>query len=92
MAEKGIVRHDYSALIPKARGSFHLPSTYEKSERRLLENAPDRCTASGTRNYAIILLANRLGIRNGDIAGLTFDEVLFEQDRNIFRQEKTKDV
>ena len=92
MAEKEIVKHDYSALVPKARSVFHLPSTYEKGERRLLENSPDRCTAIGKRNYAIILLANRLGIRNGDIAGLTFDEVLFEQDRIIFRQEKTKDA
>lgn len=92
LAEKEIVTFDYSALVPKARSSFHLPSTYDKDERKLLEGSPDRSKALGKRNYAVILLANRLGIRSGDIAGMTFGEVCFDQDRIIFSQEKTEDV
>lgn len=92
LAEKGFVKFDYSALVPRTRSGCHLPSTYEKDERKLLENSPDRSTPLGKRNYAVILLANRLGIRSGDIAGLTFGEVHFDQDRILFNQEKTKDA
>ena len=92
LAEREIVEFDYSALVPRVRKGFHFPSTYEKDERKRLENSADRDTALGKRNYAVILLANRLGIRSGDIAGLTFGEVYFEQDKILFNQEKTKDV
>lgn len=92
LAEREIVEFDYSALVPKIRNGFHFPSTYEKDERKCLENSVDRDMALGKRNYAVILLANRLGIRSGDISGLTFDEVYFEQDKILFNQEKTKDA
>ena len=46
-AEMEIVKFDYSALIPKTRSGFHLPSTYAKDERKLLENSPDRSTSLG---------------------------------------------
>ena len=90
LAEREIVRFDYSALVPRIRKGFHFPSTYEKEDRKRLENSVDRNTALGKRNYAVILLANRLGIRTGDIAGLTFGEVYFEQDKILFNQEKNK--
>ena len=92
LAEMDLVLYDYSALIPKSRSSFHLPSTYDKEERKLLEIVSDRSKALGKRDYAIILLANRLGIRSGDIAGMTFDDVLFDQDKIVFSQDKTKDA
>ncbi len=92
LAEKNLLPYDYSALIPRSRSSFHLPSTYDKEERKLLESVSDRSKTLGKRDYAIILLANRLGIRSGDIAGMTFDEVLFDQNKIVFNQEKTKDA
>lgn len=92
LAEEEIIKFDYSAFIPRTRRGFHFPSTYEKDERIRLECSVDRDTVLGKRNYAVILLANRLGIRSGDIAGLTFGNVCFEQDKILFNQEKTKDA
>lgn len=89
LASEGILQYDYSALVPVTRKGFHLPSTYNREERKLLEKAPDRNTAMGKRDYAVILLANRLGIRSGDIAGLTFGDIDFEHDTIRFKQEKT---
>lgn len=91
MAANEYIDYDYSTLIPKRHVVFHLPSTYTKEERICLENAPDRSTSLGKRDYAIILLANRLGLRSGDIAELSFDKVNFYDNTIIFEQDKTKD-
>lgn len=89
LANIGMVGHDLSGLVPKRGRPFHLPSTYDKDERLRLENAPDRNTALGKRDYAIILLANRLGMRSGDIAGLSFDGMDFGANTIRFEQDKT---
>lgn len=91
IAANRYIDYDYSTLIPKKHRVFHLPSTYTKEERISLENAPDRNSPLGKRDYAIILLANRLGLRSGDIAGLTFDKISFFNNTIMFDQEKTKD-
>ena len=49
----------------------HLPAT---EVERLIASCDDR-TSTALRDKAIILLASRLGLRAGDIAGLTFDDV-----------------
>lgn len=89
MAQNGLVEYDYSTLIPKQKRSFRLPSTYNRDERKCLEESPDRETPLGKRDYAIILLANRLGIRSGDISGLTFDSVDLCKCTIRFEQTKT---
>jgi integrase len=43
----------------------------------------ERSSSVGKRDYAIILLAARLGLRSSDIANLKFDNILWEQ--NIIR-------
>lgn len=91
MAANEYIGYDYSTLIPGCHRAFHLPSTYTREERLRLENAPDRNTPLGKRDYAIILLANRLGMRSGDISGLTFDKVSFDEDTISFEQDKTRE-
>ena len=78
IAANGYIDYDYSTLVPKCHRVFQIPTTYTKEERSSLENAPDKATPLGKRDYAIILLANRLGLRSGDIANLTFDKIDFE--------------
>jgi integrase len=44
-------------------------------ERMLAVAAHVRCTATGRRNYAILLLLVRLGLRRGEVAGLRLDDI-----------------
>ena len=89
MAVNNYVAYDYSTLIPKRHIKYCLPSTYSKNERIRLERAPCRNTALGKRDYAIILLANRLGLRSCDIADLSFSKVDFNKNTINFTQIKT---
>lgn len=69
-----------------------LPSVYDADEIRRIEETVDQSSAVGKRNYAVLLLATRLGLRSSDIAGLTFENL--DWDRNIIFliQSKTKKV
>jgi integrase len=86
--DNGTLSNDFSGLIPKYRRAIPLPATYTDKEINLLENSINRTTPEGKRNYAIILLASRLGMRAGDIAGMTFDTIDFNRGRITFIQNK----
>ncbi len=80
---------DYSTLIPRYKREFKIPITYSEAEIRKFEEAIDRSTSTGKRNYALLLLATRLGMRSGDIAKLSLCEVDFGGNRINIVQEKT---
>ena len=65
-----------------------LPSFYSPQEVIKLESSIDRSTAVGKRDYAMVLLASRLGIRAGDICSLKFSNI--DWDRNIIEIEQSK--
>jgi len=67
-----------------------LPSIYDAVEIQAIESSIDQASPVGKRDYAVILLATRLGLRASDIASLEFDNL--DWDRNIIRltQCKTK--
>jgi integrase len=69
-----------------------LPSVYDAEEVKQIEGTVEQSSAVGKRDYAILLLASRLGLRSSDIAGLTFENL--DWDRNIIclTQYKTKKV
>ena len=85
----GNLSKDLSKIIPKYRRPMPLPTTYTDDEIKRLEGIINRTTRTGKRDYAIILLASRLGMRSGDIAGITFDAIDFNYDRITFLQKKT---
>jgi len=87
---KGIVKADYSELIPSARTNTLVPTVYEKDEIESLLAAIDRTQMKGKRNYAMLLLASRLGIRVSDIVNLTFDNIDFKGKMIKFVQIKTE--
>ncbi|WP_200868438.1 tyrosine-type recombinase/integrase [Gracilibacillus boraciitolerans] len=66
-----------------------VPVTYSENEIFRFENAIDQSSKIGIRDYAMLLLATRLGMRSGDIAGLTFDEINFDGNSIHIVQEKT---
>jgi integrase len=66
-----------------------LPTTYAQDEIKRLENSVNRATKTGKRDYAIIVLASRLGIRAGDIAGMTLNTIDYNRNSIDFIQNKT---
>ena len=69
-----------------------LPSVYAANEIKRIEEAVDQSSAVGKRNYAMLLLATRLGLRCSDIAGLTFENLDWDRDLICLIQFKTKKV
>lgn len=86
-----ILDTDISKLVPKDnfRKQPKLPSTYKKREVEILINSIERASKAGKRNYAIILLAARLGLRASDITNLKFRDIQWERNIMRIRQYKT---
>lgn len=90
--QKGFVKNDLSELFAGIREQRHekLPSYYTKEEIMKLQQSVDRSSALGKRNYAIILLASRLGMRSSDIRNLTFKEIDWDNNTINLTQYKTR--
>ena len=82
---------DYSHLIPKVnyKKQTKLPSVYSQKEIELLISAIERSSPKGKRDYAMVLLAARLGLRASDICNLKFKNLLWEQNLITISQQKT---
>ncbi len=82
---------DYAPKLPRFQRSHQakLPSTYSGQEVEKLIAGIDRSTRTGKRNYAIILLAARLGLRASDIINLRFEHLHWEACMIRLRQVKT---
>ena len=66
-----------------------LPSVYSENEVLQIEASIQRSDATGKRDYAMILLATRLGLRASDIAYLSFGNLDWEQSTITLSQFKT---
>lgn len=75
--EQKILATDYSNKIPKYKTVIQpkLPSTFSKEEIEKLISSVERASSIGKRNYAIIILAARLGLRASDISRLKFENL-----------------
>lgn len=67
-----------------------IPSFYNKDEILKIERSIERTEPKGKRNYAIIKLASRLGLRASDIAALEFSDIDWEKNTIKIRQQKTR--
>jgi site-specific recombinase XerD len=90
--EQGILPIDYSAIMPKDKyvRQPKLPSYFCPEEINLLLNSIDRSSAYGKRDYAMLLLAVRLGLRRSDVINMKFGSIQWEQEKIILAQQKTK--
>lgn len=66
-----------------------LPSVYTTGEVKQIESSVIRSNAVGKRDYAVLLLATRLGLRASDIACLSFASLDWENSRITLTQYKT---
>lgn len=88
---RGILQKDLSAELPKIRvpRDATIPSVWDQELIVRLLGAVDRSSAKGKRDYAILLLANRLGLRAGDIRTLKLDNLRWAESTIEITQAKT---
>lgn len=89
LVSERLVKFDYSGILPHVTRSQSLPSVYSRDEIKLLLDSVDRTTKIGKRDYAVLLLALRLGLRASDISLLCFKNVDFDNSIIKFKQFKT---
>ena len=89
--QEGIVQDDFAAKMPmvKARKQTAIPSVWTQEELKQLVRAIDRGSPKGKRDYAIILIACRLGLRCTDIKNLCFENFNWTEKKLCFTQSKT---
>lgn len=89
---KRVLYVDFSCMMPKDnyKSQTKMPSVYTKEEIEKLIASVDISSATGKRDYAIILLAARLGLRASDIANIRFENILWEQNTISLIQCKTR--
>lgn len=82
---------DLSSLVNgiSIRSQTKIPSVWAKGEVLELLDAIDRGNPSGKRDYAIILLVARLGVRIGDVNNLKFENIDWRKNSIEFIQKKT---
>lgn len=66
----------------------HVPAIYSEEEIGALLKAVNRASNVGKRDYAMLLLAARYGLRAGDIVEMCFSNIDWENNRISLRQSK----
>ena len=76
-------------FVPAKRTKLPIPTYYTKEERIKVLNAPDRSLPMGKRDYAIILIIIKLGLRSSDITHLKMSNLDRIKKRININQYKT---
>ncbi len=92
LSNRGTTESDFSTLVPRYRRPINIPATYSEEEILRFEAAINRTSDVGKRDYAMLLLATRLGMRSGDIAKLSLDELDFEHEEICLIQQKNGEM
>ncbi len=91
--QKGYIPTDFSEhiprILPNVPNNHPLPSVYSDAEIARILNAIDRSTMKGCRDFAILTLAARLGLRASDIYEMTLGAVDFHHNEIRIVQKKT---
>jgi site-specific recombinase XerD len=89
---RDLVTKDISQALPTVHSTLHskIPSVWDKKLLIKLLSAVDRSSPRGKRDYAILLLACRLGLRVNDIRNLTLDHINWESETISLIQSKTQ--
>jgi site-specific recombinase XerD len=91
--QRGEIAIDLAAAVPTvARWQFsYIPKFLQQEQvKRLLESC-DRSTGTGKRNYAILLLMARLGLRAGEIVHMELDDILWETGELLVKGKSSRD-
>jgi integrase/recombinase XerD len=74
---EGLIAVPLAGTVPGAyrRRRIRMPALVTEADAAALLAACDRATAQGLRDYAIVLVLKRVGLRAGEVAGLTLEDV-----------------
>ena len=92
--EEHIVDDRFEELFDtyKTHKPERIPSYFAANEVMRIEQSVSRNSANGKRNYAMLLLASRLGLRASDIANLQFSDIDWDKNMITLTMQKTKKV
>lgn len=92
--DNGYITSNLSDAVPSMNydSRSKIPSSYTKDEitRTILQI--DRANPKGKRDYAIVLLLARLGLRASDICNLQFNNIRWDTNTIEITQEKTEEI
>jgi site-specific recombinase XerD len=88
---EGLLEADYSKIVPSVpyKRVSKLPSTFTTDEAERIFQAVDRSNPMGKRDYAIMKIAYRLGLRSIDIRSLVFSEIHWKKNTIELTMKKT---
>lgn len=77
----GVIQRDLTGALPAIAGwrLTGIPKGIEPRALARLLAAPNRRTRAGRRDYAILLLLSRLGLRKGEVASLELEDINWEK-------------
>lgn len=86
-----LLETDYSKIVPSVgyKRDSKIPSTFTTEEAGNIFQAIDRSNPMGKRDYCIIMIAYRLGLRSIDIRSLRFSEIHWERNTIELTMKKT---
>lgn len=92
--EEHIVGNRFEELFDtyKIHKPERIPTYFTADEVIRIEQSVSRDSANGKRNYAMLLLASRLGLRASDIANLQFSNIDWDKNLITLTMQKTKKV
>lgn len=90
--QNNFVSKDFAYVVPHDgyRQRTKVPSAYPKEDVETLLKSIDRGNPKGKRDYAMIMIAARLGLRAQDICDLSFNNLKWEINSIELLQEKTE--
>ncbi|MFB5198604.1 site-specific integrase [Neobacillus sp. KR4-4] len=85
---------DLSLKVPKQSKYYYppVPSVWNKDDVIRMLKSIDRGNPTGKRDYAILLLVAKLGIRVGDIKSLKLSDLNWQSKTIEIKQNKTKNI
>jgi integrase/recombinase XerD len=77
LQQRGLLATDLAAAVPGVAGwrLAHLPKALPAEQVERLLASCDRRTPAGRRDYAVLMLLARLGLRGGEVSSMTLDDL-----------------
>ena len=87
LLQRGAIKADLAAALPGVANwrLSHLPKSLSPEQVERLLECCDRSTPTGQRDYAILLLLARLGLRAGEVVAITLEDLDWECGEIIVR-------
>ena len=87
LLQRGAIQTDLACTLPAVANwrLSHLPRTLPREQMEQLLARCDRNTPTGKRDYAILLLLARLGLRGGEVLAMTLDDLDWERGEIVVR-------